>query len=55
MMLGAVISAISTCWSSLSNDENIEGWFVGSFASVQVGRYEYLWLIVIVTFNLCLC
>jgi iron complex transport system permease protein len=25
-------------------------WFVGSFASVQVGRYEYLWLIIIATF-----
>lgn len=29
--------------------QSIETWFVGSFATVQVGRYEYLWLIVIVT------
>ena len=29
--------------------QSIETWFVGSFAPVQVGRYEYLWLIVIVT------
>ena len=28
---------------------SIETWFVGSFASVQIGRYEYLWLIVVVT------
>lgn len=29
--------------------QSIETWFVGSFANIQVGRYEYLWLIVIVT------
>jgi len=28
----------------------IEGWFIGSFAAVQIGRYEYLWVIIIVTF-----
>ncbi|NLJ88563.1 MAG: iron chelate uptake ABC transporter family permease subunit [Epulopiscium sp.] len=51
MMLGAVISAISTFVGLVFQmTQNIEGWFVGSFASVQVGRYEYLWLIVIVTF-----
>jgi iron complex transport system permease protein len=29
--------------------QNVEAWFVGSFAPIQVGRYEYLYLIVIVT------
>ncbi len=51
MMLGAVISAISTFIGLVFQmTQNIESWFVGSFAAVQVGRYEYLWLIVIVTF-----
>ncbi|NLI89326.1 MAG: iron chelate uptake ABC transporter family permease subunit [Epulopiscium sp.] len=50
MMLGAVISAISTFIGLVFQmSQNIETWFVGSFASVQVGRYEYLWLIVIIT------
>lgn len=51
MMLGAVISAISTFVGLVFQmTQNIESWFVGSFASVQIGRYEYLWLIVMVTF-----
>src|SRR5699024_6007697 len=51
MMLGAVISAISTFIGLVFQmTQNIESWFVGSFASVQIGRYEYLWLIVIITF-----
>ncbi|MFC7677730.1 ABC transporter permease [Paenibacillus sp. GCM10028914] len=50
LMLGAVISAVSTFIGLLFQmTQNIESWFVGSFAAVQVGRYEYLWLIVIVT------
>lgn len=50
MMLGAVISAISTFVGLVFQmTQNIESWFVGSFASIQVGRYEYLWLIVLVT------
>jgi len=50
MMLGAVISAISTFIGLVFQmTQNIENWFVGSFASVQIGRYEYLWLIVIIT------
>jgi iron complex transport system permease protein len=28
--------------------QSIQTWFVGSFAPVQIGRYEYLWLIVII-------
>ncbi len=50
MMLGAVISAVSTFVGLIFQmTQNIETWFVGSFAPVQVGRYEYLWLIVLVT------
>lgn len=50
MMLGVVISAISTFVGLVFQmTQSIETWFVGSFASVQIGRYEYLWLIVIIT------
>lgn len=49
MMLGAVISAVSTFIGLVFQmTQSIETWFVGSFAPVQIGRYEYLWLIVIV-------
>jgi iron complex transport system permease protein len=49
MMLGAVISSISTFVGLLFQmTQSIESWFVGSFAPVQIGRYEYLWLIVII-------
>lgn len=51
LMLGAVISALYTFMSLFFNmSQVIEGWFIGSFAPVQVGRYEYLWIIIIVTF-----
>ncbi|WP_404457622.1 ABC transporter permease [Oceanobacillus kapialis] len=50
LMLGAVISAVSTFLGLFFQmSQVIEGWFVGSFTSVQAGRYEYLWIIVIVT------
>lgn len=50
MMLGAVISAFSTFMALYFNmAQVIENWFIGSFAPVQVGRYEYLWVIVGVT------
>ncbi|WP_369793344.1 ABC transporter permease [Exiguobacterium sp. ZOR0005] len=50
LMLGAVISAVSTFLGLFFRmSQTLEGWFVGSFASVQVGRYEYLWLILIST------
>jgi ABC-type enterochelin transport system, permease component len=50
MMLGAVISAVSTFVGLVFQmTQSIETWFVGSFAPVQIGRYEYLWFIVIVT------
>lgn len=49
MMLGAVVSSISTFIRLLFQmTQSIETWFVGSFAPVQIGRYEYLWLIVII-------
>ncbi|MFD0960018.1 ABC transporter permease [Paenibacillus chungangensis] len=50
LMLGAVISAVSTFMGLFFQmTQIIEGWFVGSFSAVQVGRYEYLWIIIIVT------
>jgi iron complex transport system permease protein len=50
MMLGAVISAFSTFVGlTFQMTQNIENWFIGSFAPIQVGRYEYLWLIIFVT------
>ncbi len=50
MMLGAVISAFSTFVGLVFQaTQNIENWFIGSFASVQMGRYEYLWIIILVT------
>jgi len=51
MMLGAVISSISTFVGLVFQmTQSIETWFVGSFAPVQIGRYEYLWLIVVISF-----
>jgi iron complex transport system permease protein len=48
MMLKGVISAISTFIGLLFQmTQNIETWYIGSFAAVQIGRYEYLWLIVL--------
>ena len=50
MMLGAVISAISTFTGLVFQmTQSIQNWFIGSFAPVQIGRYEYLWLILIIT------
>jgi len=49
MMLGAVVSSVSTFVGlTFQMTQNIESWYIGSFASVQVGRYEYLWLIIII-------
>ncbi|MFV0440800.1 MAG: ABC transporter permease [Lachnospirales bacterium] len=50
MMLGAVVSAFSTFMGlAFDMSQSISNWFIGSFATVQIGRYEFLWLIVIVT------
>lgn len=49
MMLGAVVSAVSTFLGLTFNmTQNIQNWFIGSFSAVQIGRYEYLWIIVII-------
>lgn len=51
MMLGAIVSAASTFVGLVFQmTQNIETWFVGSFAQIQIGRYEYLWLIVAITY-----
>ncbi|WP_440898170.1 ABC transporter permease [Amphibacillus sp. Q70] len=51
IMLGSVVSAISTFVGLIFQmTQNIETWFIGSFASIQTGRYEFLWLIILVTF-----
>jgi len=45
-----VISAVSTFVGLVFQmTQSVSNWFIGSFAPVQIGRYEYLWLIVIVT------
>lgn len=50
LMLGAVISAVSTFLGLVFQmTQSLESWFIGSFAPIQRGRYEYLWLIVIIT------
>lgn len=50
IMLGAVVSAISTFLGmALNMMQPIETWFQGSFAPVQRGRYEYLYIIIILT------
>jgi iron complex transport system permease protein len=50
LMLGAVISAFSTFMALFFRmSQVVENWFIGSFAPVQSGRYEFLWVIVIVT------
>ena len=50
MMLGAVVSAFSTFLGLVTQmTQSVSNWFIGSFANMQIGRYEYLWLIVAVT------
>ena len=50
IMLGAVISAISTFIGLEFNmTQIIEVWFQGSFAPIQRGRYEYLFVIILIT------
>lgn len=50
IMLGAIISAVST-FVAMQFDmmQSIEIWFQGSFAAVESGRYELLFLIIIST------
>lgn len=50
MMLGAVVSAFTTFLSLQFNASQVlSSWFVGSFSGVQVGRYEYLWFIILIS------
>lgn len=50
IMLGAVVSALSTFVGLVFQmTQSLEVWFAGSFASIQVGRYEYLWLVLAIT------
>lgn len=50
MMLGAIVSAFSTFVGLVFQmTQNIENWYAGSFSSVQIGRYEYLWVIILIT------
>ena len=50
MMLGAVVSAFSTFIGlAFQMTQSVQNWFIGSFAPIQIGRYEYLWIIVAVT------
>lgn len=50
IMLGAVISAVSTFIGLEFNmTQVIEVWFQGSFAPIQRGRYEYLFVIILIT------
>ena len=49
IMLGAVVSAVSTYWA-LQADllQSLGVWFAGSFTSVIAGQYEVLWIVVAV-------
>ena len=50
MMLGAIISSISTFVGLVfSMSQSLEIWFAGTFAPIQKGKYEYLFLIIIVS------
>lgn len=51
IMLGSVVSALSTFVALVFDmTQSLEVWFAGSFASVERGRYEFLWIIIVVTF-----
>lgn len=49
IMLGAVVSSISTFWA-LQTDllQSLGVWFAGSFTSVIAGQYEVLWVVALV-------
>ena len=50
IMFGAVISSISNFISLVfKQSQSLESYFQGSFSSVEKGRYEYLFLIVIIS------
>lgn len=49
IMLGAVVSAITT-FLALRFDllQVLGGWFMGRFAGIEIGRYELLWIVLVV-------
>lgn len=50
IMFGAVISSVSNFISLVfKQSQSLESYFQGSFSSVEKGRYEYLFLIVIIS------
>lgn len=50
IMFSFVISAITDFLALTFNaNQIIENWFIGSFASIEAGRYEYLWLVLFTT------
>lgn len=50
IMFGAIISAVSNFIAlSFNASQILSVWFSGSFSSVETGRYELLWSVVIVT------
>lgn len=50
IMLGAVVSSISNFLGlTFQASQVVENWFVGSFSSIQIGKYEYLWVIILIT------
>lgn len=49
MMVGSVVSAVSFFLSlKFQASQVVQNWFVGSFSGVQIGRYEYLWVCVLI-------
>lgn len=49
IMFGAIVSSISTFIGLTLNMTQILGvWFAGSFSTIETGRYELLWLIVLI-------
>lgn len=49
-MFSFVIYAITDFLALTFNaNQIIENWFIGSFASIEAGRYEYLWVVLIIT------
>lgn len=50
LMLGAIISSVSSFVGLTFNmTQSLEIWFAGSFAPIQRGRYEYLFIILVIT------
>lgn len=49
IMMGSIISAFTTYLGlAFGASQSLEVWFSGTFATIERGRYEYLWFIVLV-------